>query len=69
MRWMIAAALLLPTAAIADPIARKLSFFTSDQSVAYRAAVKPFVDAINQDGSGLLHIDVYLSGILVLKNK
>jgi TRAP-type C4-dicarboxylate transport system substrate-binding protein len=61
---MFAVALLLPTAAIADPIALKLSFFTSDQSVAYQAAVKPFVDAINHDGDGLLHIDVYLSGSL-----
>ena len=64
IRWIFAAALLLPTAAVADPITLKLSFFTSDQSVAYRAAVKPFVDAINQDSSGLLHIDVYLSGTL-----
>ena len=64
IRWIFAAALLLPTAAVADPISLKLSFFTSDQSVAYRAAVKPFVDAINHDGSGVLHIDVYLSGTL-----
>ena len=61
---MFAVALLLPTAAIADPIALKLSFFTSDQSVAYQAAVKPFVDAVNHDGNNLLHIDVYLSGSL-----
>jgi TRAP-type C4-dicarboxylate transport system substrate-binding protein len=60
----IFAAALLPTAGIADPITLKLSFFTSDQSVAYQAAVKPFVDAINQDGNGLLHIEVYLSGAL-----
>ena len=59
---MFAVALLLPTATIADPIALKLSFFTSDQSVAYQAAVKPFVDAVNHDGNNLLHIDVYLSG-------
>ena len=50
--------------AVADPITLKLSFFTSDQSVAYQAAVKPFVDAINHDGNSLLHIDVYLSGAL-----
>jgi TRAP-type C4-dicarboxylate transport system substrate-binding protein len=64
MRCISAAALLLPTAAVADPITLKLSFFTSDQSVAYQAAVKPFVDAINHDGKSLLHIDVYLSGAL-----
>jgi TRAP-type C4-dicarboxylate transport system substrate-binding protein len=61
---IFALAFLLSTAAIADPITLKLSFFTSDQSVAYQAAVKPFVDAINNDGNGLLHIDVYLSGSL-----
>jgi TRAP-type C4-dicarboxylate transport system substrate-binding protein len=64
-RSIFAAALLLPTTiAFADPITLKLSFFTSDQSVAYQAAVKPFADAVNQEGNGLLHIDVYLSGTL-----
>jgi len=64
MRGICAVALLLPATAIADPITLKLSFFTSDQSVAYQAAVKPFVEAINHEGNGLLHIDVYLSGTL-----
>jgi TRAP-type C4-dicarboxylate transport system substrate-binding protein len=64
LRCIFAAPLLLPIGAVAEPIKLKLSFFTSDQSVAYQAAVKPFVDAINQDGSGLLHIDVYFSGTL-----
>jgi TRAP-type transport system periplasmic protein len=63
-RCIFAAALLLPANAIADPITLKLSFFTSDRSVAYQAAVKPFVDAINNNGNGQLHIDVYLSGKL-----
>jgi TRAP-type transport system periplasmic protein len=64
MCCILAVASLLPTVATADPIRLKLSFFTSDQSVAYQAAVKPFVDAINRDGNDLLHIDVYLSGAL-----
>lgn len=50
--------------AAADPITLKLSFFTSDRSVAYQAAIKPFVDAVNKEGNGLLKIDVYLSGAL-----
>ena len=44
--------LLLPLAATAEPVTLKLSFFTSDRSFAYQAAVKPFVDAINADGKG-----------------
>ena len=60
----MAATLLLPLAAAADPITLKLSFFTSDRSIAYQTAVKPFVDAINSEGEGLLKIDVYPSGAL-----
>lgn len=55
---------LLPIAAASEPIKLKLSFFTSDRSVAYQAAVKPFVDAINHDGKDLLQIEVYPSGTL-----
>jgi TRAP-type transport system periplasmic protein len=61
---MIGVALLLPAAADAAHITLTLSFFSSDRTVAYQAAVKPFVDAINHDDKGLLHIDVYFSGSL-----
>ncbi len=60
----VATPLLLPLATAAEPVTLKLSFFTSDRSVAYQAAVKPFVDAINGEGEGLLKIDVYPSGAL-----
>ena len=63
-RIATAIALLLPFAAIAEPVTLKLSFFTSDRSVAYLTAVQPFVDAINSDGEGLLKIKVYPSGTL-----
>lgn len=59
-----AAVVLLPAAATAEPIKLKLSFFTSDRSVAYQTAVKPFVEAINHEGKGLLEIQVYFSGTL-----
>jgi len=59
-----AGALLFPFAAAANPATLKLSFFTSDQSATYVSCVKPFVDAVNLDGAGLLHIEVYLSGTL-----
>src|SRR5512140_1672473 len=55
---------MLPSAAAAEPTTLKLSFFTSDRSIAYQTAVKPFVDAINSEGEGLLKIDVYPSGAL-----
>ncbi len=64
LRSAVAALVLLPAIAQAEPIALKLSFFTSDRSVAYLAAVKPFVDAVNRDPRGLLEIKVYFSGAL-----
>jgi TRAP-type C4-dicarboxylate transport system substrate-binding protein len=56
--------LLLPVGAEAEPIKLKLSFFTSDRSVAYQSAIKPFVDAVNSEGKGRIQIDVYLNGSL-----
>ncbi len=53
-----------PTQLRADPVRLKLSFFTSDRSVAYETAIKPFVDAVNQDGKDVVQIEVYLSGSL-----
>jgi hypothetical protein len=49
VRCIFALASLLPTAATADSITLKLSFFTSDQSVVYQAAVKPFVETSRDD--------------------
>lgn len=64
LRCMFAAALMLPGAAVAEPIQLKLSFFTSDRSVAYQTAVKPFVEAVNSEGQNLIEIKVYFSGEL-----
>lgn len=50
--------------AVAEPITLKLSFFTSDRTIAYAAAIKPFVDAVNREGEGLVKIEVYASGTL-----
>jgi TRAP-type transport system periplasmic protein len=54
----------LPSVAMAEPITLKLAFFSSDQSVLYRAAVTPFVDAVNADGKGVVQIIVYSGGVL-----
>ena len=55
---------LTPRVANADPVVLKLSFFSSDRASIYRTQIKPFVDAVNAEGSGLLHIDVAFSGAL-----
>lgn len=63
-RVMAVGALLLPTLAAADPVNLKLSFFTSDRSQIYQNSVKPFVDAVNAEGGGLVHIEVFFSGAI-----
>lgn len=64
IRLAALACLLAPGWAAADPITLKLSFFTSDRSMAYQAVVKPFVDAVNREGGDRLRIQVYPSGSL-----
>ena len=58
----LAIALMLPLTAAAEPITLKLSFFTSEQSDTFRYGVKPFVDAVNAEGKGLVAIKVYPDG-------
>lgn len=58
------AVLVLPLAAHAEPIKLKFSLFTSDRSAVYQLGLKPFVDAVNAEGKGLLQIEVYFSGAL-----
>ena len=57
-------ALLLPLAATAEPIKLKFSFFTSDRSYIYQNSIKPFVDAVNKDGKGLVEVERYFSGTI-----
>jgi TRAP-type C4-dicarboxylate transport system substrate-binding protein len=63
-RCVVLSFALLPALAGAEPVKLKLAFFTSDRSVVYQAAVKPFVDAVNAEGKGWLQIEIYFSGIL-----
>ena len=60
----LAFALLAPLAAFAAPIELKLAFFTSERADTFRYGVKPFVDAINSEGKGLITIKVYPDGAL-----
>ena len=63
-RWLLALALLLPAAASAEPVKLKFTFYTSDRSLIYLNTYKPFVDAVNREGKGLVEIDVYFSGAI-----
>jgi TRAP-type C4-dicarboxylate transport system substrate-binding protein len=63
-RCALFAVALLPAVASADPITLKLAFFSSDRSTTYLAAVKPFVDAVNAEGKGLIEIVLYSGGVL-----
>jgi TRAP-type transport system periplasmic protein len=55
---------LLPSMATAEPIELKFSFFTSDRSNIYQTTIKPFVDAVNDEGKGLIEIKMYFSGAI-----
>jgi TRAP-type C4-dicarboxylate transport system substrate-binding protein len=69
-RYALLSLALLPAAGVAsvawaaEPVELKLAFFTSDRSSTYLAAVKPFVDAVNSDGRGLVQIVLYVGGVL-----
>lgn len=52
------------SAATAEPITLKLSFYSSDRSEPYLQTVKPFVDAVNGEAKDSLQIQVYFSGAL-----
>ena len=54
----------MPFAAAAEPIQLTLSFFASEHTETYEHGVKPFVDAVNAEGKGILAIKVYPDGAL-----
>ena len=57
-------AVLLPLTASAEPIELKLAFFAAENSDTFRYGIKPFVDAVNAEGKGLVAIKVYPDGTL-----
>jgi TRAP-type C4-dicarboxylate transport system substrate-binding protein len=61
---LVIAFALFPLGATAEPVKLKLAFFSSDRSLLYRAAIKPFADAVNAEALGALEIDVQFSGAL-----
>jgi TRAP-type C4-dicarboxylate transport system substrate-binding protein len=64
LRSALIAVLLWPFAAGAEPIKLKLAFFSSDRALLYLGGVKPFVDAVNAEGKGLVEIEVSFGGAL-----
>jgi TRAP-type C4-dicarboxylate transport system substrate-binding protein len=54
----------MPIASADEPIKLKLAFFSSDRAVLYNGGVKPFVDAVNAAGKGLVEIEVFFGGAL-----
>lgn len=63
-RCALLAFVLVPTASGAEPIKLKFAYFSSDRTTTYLAAIKPFVDAVNAEATGLMQIDVSVSGTL-----
>ena len=61
---VLAVALMLPSMVSAEPTILKLAFFASAQSNTFHYGVKPFVDAVNAEGKGLVTIKVYPNGAL-----
>ena len=56
---------LLPSfSASAAPAELKLAFFGPEKSDTFRYGIKPFVDAVNAEGKGLIRIKVYPDGAL-----
>jgi TRAP-type C4-dicarboxylate transport system substrate-binding protein len=61
---LFVAASLCPVAAGAEPVRLKFSWFSSDRTLLYMTAVKPFAAAVNEAAKGLVEIEVHFSGKL-----
>lgn len=57
-------ACLSASVAASEPVHLKLSYFGSERAQIYQAGIKPFVDAVNAEGKGVVSIDVYANGAL-----
>jgi TRAP-type C4-dicarboxylate transport system substrate-binding protein len=64
MRWAALLWLLLPAQSMAEPVTLKLAYFSSDRTFTYQGGIKPFVDSVNNEGSGVVTIEPHVSGAL-----
>ncbi|SDH89122.1 TRAP-type C4-dicarboxylate transport system, substrate-binding protein [Bradyrhizobium sp. Rc2d] len=55
---------LLPSSLIAEPIKLKVAFYSSDQSMSFLGAVKPFTDAVGSAANGAIQFEFFFSGAL-----
>lgn len=60
----VALATLLPFAAAADPVRLKFAFFAPDTELTWVTTIRPFIDAVNAEASGVIRIDGYPNGAL-----
>jgi TRAP-type C4-dicarboxylate transport system substrate-binding protein len=60
----MAAVLTLSGAAYAQETTLKLAVFIPDQAPTFAQVIKPWADAINAEGEGILHIDAFTGGSL-----
>jgi TRAP-type C4-dicarboxylate transport system substrate-binding protein len=51
-------------AAAADPVRLKFAFFTQETEMTWVTTIKPFIDAVNKDGAGVVQIDSFTNGAL-----
>src|SRR5947207_8319690 len=54
----------LPQALAAEPIHLKFAFFGPDTEMTYVTTLRPFAEAVNKDGEGIVKIDLYPNGAL-----
>jgi TRAP-type C4-dicarboxylate transport system substrate-binding protein len=64
VRCAVTALIMLPFAALGEPIKLKLAYFSTDQTKIYIFVIKPFVDAVNGDEQGGIIIETYSGGAL-----
>ena len=65
LRSLVMFSLCLAAGALrAEPVKLKFAFFATDAESTWINVLKPFVDAVNKDGAGVVEIQPYLNGAL-----
>jgi len=60
----LGAMMVAAVAARAEPAHVKLAFFTQETEMTWVSVIHPFVDNVNRDGEGIVHIDAFTNGAL-----
>ncbi len=64
LRAAVVALAMLPVAAKADAVKLKLAMFSSDTEMTWVTTIKPWMEAVNAAGKGIIQIDGYPNGAL-----